>query len=173
MKNVCTHAPWGIRNYIQIGVLAVFYRNFWCRYFCPYGALMGLLALLSPLIVRRKPSDCIECGNCSAACPHRISVNQQISVISPECSGCMDCTVVCPVPGALHMEARLSANRALKPANMGTAIILLFVGLVYLAQITGHWQSHLTERDFRFGLMMMEVPSMNFDKTGPKNRPTR
>ncbi len=23
MKNVCTHAPWGIRNYIQIGILAV------------------------------------------------------------------------------------------------------------------------------------------------------
>ena len=24
-------------------------QNFWCRYFCPYGALMGLISLMSPL----------------------------------------------------------------------------------------------------------------------------
>ena len=85
----------------------------------------------------------------------------------------MDCTLVCPVAGILEMKTGLPANRALKPVNIGAAIIILFVGLVYLAQITGHWQSHLTERDFRVGLMMMEAPSRNFHKAGPKNRPTR
>ncbi len=59
--------------------MSLLYRNFWCRYFCPYGALMGLVAILSPLKIRRKPSDCIACGNCSAACPHRIAINQQIT----------------------------------------------------------------------------------------------
>ena len=82
----------------------------------------------------------------------------------------MDCTLVCPVPGVLQMETRLPASRALKPANIGVAITLLFVGLVYLAQITGHWRSHISERDFRVGLIMMEAPGMNFHKTSPQNR---
>jgi polyferredoxin len=30
-------------------------QNFWCRYFCPYGALMGLVSLASPLRIRREP----------------------------------------------------------------------------------------------------------------------
>src|ERR1051326_5132067 len=37
---------------ITLGVLVLasaFVQNFWCRYLCPYGALMGLTALLSPL----------------------------------------------------------------------------------------------------------------------------
>ena len=32
---------------------SVFVENFWCRYLCPYGALMGLAALASPLRIRR------------------------------------------------------------------------------------------------------------------------
>ena len=35
-------------------VLSVFVQNFWCRYLCPYGALMGLAALASPLHIRRE-----------------------------------------------------------------------------------------------------------------------
>ena len=148
--------------------MSLLYRNFWCRYFCPYGALMGLLAILSPLKIMRKPSTCIECGHCAEACPHQITVNQQIKIRSPECSGCMDCTLVCPVPGTLQMKTRIPLNRVLKPVNIGVAIIMLFVGLVYLAQITGHWQSQLTKREFRIGLMMMEAPKTNLHKTGPK-----
>jgi polyferredoxin len=34
-----------------LGSLVV--QNFWCRYFCPYGALMGLVSLASPLRIRR------------------------------------------------------------------------------------------------------------------------
>lgn len=30
-------------------------RNFWCRYLCPYGALLGLLGFISPAQVKRKP----------------------------------------------------------------------------------------------------------------------
>ena len=33
-------------------VLSVLIQNFWCRYLCPYGALMGLASLLSPVKIR-------------------------------------------------------------------------------------------------------------------------
>jgi hypothetical protein len=35
-------------------VASVFVQNFWCRYLCPYGALMGLVSLGSPLRIRRE-----------------------------------------------------------------------------------------------------------------------
>src|ERR1035437_8790231 len=40
-------------------------QNFWCRYLCPYGALMGLVSLASPLRIRRETSLCIDCGKCA------------------------------------------------------------------------------------------------------------
>ena len=33
-----------------LSLLSVIYRNFWCRYLCPYGALLGLLSMLSPFV---------------------------------------------------------------------------------------------------------------------------
>jgi len=41
----------GLTAIMVIGVLvllSVLVQNFWCRYLCPYGALMGLASLLSP-----------------------------------------------------------------------------------------------------------------------------
>ena len=34
---------------------SVVIRNVWCRYLCPYGALMGLLAAISPTRIQRNP----------------------------------------------------------------------------------------------------------------------
>jgi polyferredoxin len=50
-------------------VVSVFVQNFWCRYLCPYGALMGLAALASPLRIRREAPLCIDCAKCAKACP--------------------------------------------------------------------------------------------------------
>ena len=50
-------------------VASVFVQNFWCRYLCPYGALLGLTSLLSPLRIRREPAACIDCAKCAKACP--------------------------------------------------------------------------------------------------------
>ena len=44
-------------------------RNPFCRYLCPYGALLGLVALLSPTRVTRNLERCVSCGVCSQVCP--------------------------------------------------------------------------------------------------------
>ena len=77
-------------------IASVFVQNFWCRYLCPYGALMGLAALTSPLRIRRETSQCIDCGKCAKACPSALPVDKLITIRSPECTGCLECVASCP-----------------------------------------------------------------------------
>src|SRR5450759_3626766 len=77
-------------------VASVFVQNFWCRYLCPYGALMGLAALASPLRIRRDASLCIDCAMCAEACPSQLPVDTLVQIRSAECLGCMECVSVCP-----------------------------------------------------------------------------
>lgn len=62
-------------------------QNFWCRYFCPYGALMGLVSLASPLRIRREPSLCIDCAKCARARPSALPVDRLVTIQSAECLG--------------------------------------------------------------------------------------
>lgn len=84
-----------------LALLGIVLRSFWCRYLCPYGALLGALSWFSPTRVTRDPSTCIGCGRCTAACPGCIRVQDKNSVLSPECLGCMRCQEACPVRGCI------------------------------------------------------------------------
>jgi polyferredoxin len=61
---------------IILFVLSIFIRNFWCRYLCPYGALLGLFSFLSPNKIVRNKITCIDCGLCTKACPSLIKVDK-------------------------------------------------------------------------------------------------
>ncbi|MCF8432071.1 MAG: 4Fe-4S binding protein, partial [Melioribacteraceae bacterium] len=71
--------------------LSIFIRNFWCRFLCPYGALLGIFSLLSPQKITRDPISCIDCALCAKACPSNIKVDKVKTVFSDECSTCMSC----------------------------------------------------------------------------------
>lgn len=57
---------WGILIVILIGCVLI--ERFYCRYLCPLGAALALLALISPLRIRRVP-QCSICKVCERACP--------------------------------------------------------------------------------------------------------
>jgi polyferredoxin len=139
--------------------LSIPMRNFWCRYLCPYGALMGLLALISPSRVRRESRACTQCGQCTQACPYHLPVSRLSAVGSPECNGCLDCTRVCPVPGALIMETVPFRRHAWRIPHFGLTLILVFVLSVYAAQISGRWQSRVSTHEFRQELRMADAPA--------------
>jgi len=51
---------------IDIGLLvllSMLIQNFWCRCLCPYGALLGITSLLSPVKIRRDVEACIIAEN--------------------------------------------------------------------------------------------------------------
>lgn len=126
-------------------LLSVFYQNFWCRYLCPYGALLGLVSRFSPVRVRRDPEVCIDCAKCAKACPSLLPVDQLLTVRSPECTGCYDCIAICPAEGALWMSSG-GRKRRIPAWAMAAAIAVLFLGIVGYARLTNRWHTYLPDR---------------------------
>jgi len=143
---------------------SLFLRNAWCRYLCPYGALMGLLALCSPTRIQRNPETCIGCKSCSEACPYDLPVDKKRHIISPECNGCMECTRVCPVQNALALKTKGTGVTGWNAAKLGAVIIGIYIMMVYAAGITGHWESSVTETEFRARLQTIDSPEITHPK---------
>jgi polyferredoxin len=127
-------------------------ENFWCRYLCPYGALLGLTSLLSPVKIRRDADACIDCAKCAHACPSHLPVDQLVQIRSAECSACMACVAACPAENALQFalpprKAAIPAQRwyrrALGPVAVTAALAYIFLGLVLWARATNHWQTNV------------------------------
>jgi polyferredoxin len=126
-----------------LGVGSFFVPNLWCRYLCPYGALMGLAALCSPLRIRRTPEACIDCGQCARTCPSKLPVDRLVQIKSAECIGCLECVAVCPSEGALVLSA--GRLRRMKPYALAAGIVIVFMGAVVAAKATGHWESSIPD----------------------------
>lgn len=122
------------------------FRNPWCRYFCPYGALMGLAAFFSPVRLKRDDDRCIQCKKCEQVCPAALPVASRRVVLDNSCLGCLECVGVCPVEECL--EAKVGPRR-LNPwlvAAVGVGIFLLFWAW---ARLTGHWVSEVPPAVFQ------------------------
>jgi polyferredoxin len=126
---------------------SVLVKNLWCRYLCPYGALVGLVALFSPARVRRDADLCIDCAKCAKACPSLLPVDALVTVKSAECTGCLECVAACPAEGALRLS--VGRSRAVPTWAVATAIAVIFFGIVGYAQITGHWHSDVSDAVYR------------------------
>jgi polyferredoxin len=122
-----------------LAALSLVVQNFWCRYLCPYGALHGLVSWLSPARIRRDPEACIDCSRCARACPSRLPVDARLSISSPECTACLECVVACPVKDALAMSA--PRRRRLPGWAVAAGVAAVFLGLVGLARLAGHWHT--------------------------------
>ena len=140
---------------VVIGLLvlgSMLVRNFWCRYLCPYGALLGVVSLLSPVKIRRDKEACIDCGKCNKACPAGLKVDQLVQIRSAECTACMACIANCPAENALALalpprKAETAAGRwrgrTVKPILAAGLIVYVFLSAVLVARATNHWRSDL------------------------------
>jgi polyferredoxin len=142
----------GVSVLAALVLLSVVIQNFWCRYLCPYGALMGLVSMLSPVRIRRDAQACIDCGKCNKACPASLPVDKLVQIRSAECTSCMACVAVCPAENALQLAlpprqsestAARWRSRALEPRMVAAVLALIFFGLIGVARATGHWQTDI------------------------------
>lgn len=139
----------GETGLIVLGVLlvaSIFVANFWCRFLCPYGALLGLTSWISPMRIRRSTETCIDCAKCAKVCPSALPVDKLVQIRSAECTGCLECVAVCPAQDALVMGlpplvAKNPRKGALPAWAMAAGIAVLFFGVAGFARATGHWHS--------------------------------
>lgn len=74
-------------------LISVFIYRPFCRLFCPYGAILSLVASKSLFKLRRN-ENCLDCGKCEKACP-----TNEAGVLDwkQECYLCNRCKNACPV----------------------------------------------------------------------------
>lgn len=70
---------------------AVFIYRFFCRFFCPLGAIYGLFNKISFVGVKLDKEACVDCGLCVGKCKMDIR-----HVGDHECIQCGECIDVCP-----------------------------------------------------------------------------
>jgi polyferredoxin len=139
-------SPFAFGIILLLVTLSVVMRNPFCRYFCPYGALLGLVGFLSPLRVTRNLDRCVSCGVCSQACPTHIDVKNKITVTSPECIGCWRCISHCRCNEALSMQAfrRISVPGLI----FAILVVLLFWGGTRIGVLSGNWHSSVSLEEY-------------------------
>ncbi len=126
---------------------SIFIRNFWCRYLCPYGALLGIVGLLSPNKITRNASSCIDCAKCAKACASFIPVDKVKTVWSDECSSCIQCIDACPVADTLEMKSLLN-KKSIPKKKIAVAVVGLFMLITGLGMVTGNWQNDITTQEY-------------------------
>ncbi|MFI5252733.1 MAG: 4Fe-4S binding protein [Bacteroidota bacterium] len=153
-SQISTFALWTIITFI---LLSIFVKNFWCRYLCPYGALLGALSWLSPFNITRNLSTCVDCELCTKVCPANIRVHISQTVRSDECSACLACVAACPVKRTLEIKTPFMKNQ-LPSWIFGTLIVGIFIAITGIAILTNHWHTTITSEEYLQRIQTIDSP---------------
>ncbi len=152
--NIDAFALWTL---VILFALSIIIKNFWCRYLCPYGALLGFLSMFSPVKVTRNEETCTDCEACTDACPHSIKVHTHLRVISDECTACTLCVDACPEKDTLDLKVS-QKSRPIPTWAFGLTVLLFFFFGTLLARVTGHWYNGITEQEYMQRIQELDKP---------------
>lgn len=125
--------------------LVAWRRQGFCRYLCPYGAMLGILSFASPLKIRRNTQHCLieakgmKCDKCTRACPANIRVHTRTTVRSDECQACMRCIAACPKSAALGFS--LKTGHSIEHKGLLALVLIALFMLPLAAYLSGFWHS--------------------------------
>jgi len=97
-----------VTAFIALGavvLLSLFIERPFCKYACPYGAVLGIFNLFRIFGIRRNSQTCIDCKACDRTCPMNITVSTAGRVRDHQCISCLKCTSeqACPVPNTVEL----------------------------------------------------------------------
>nr|WP_225874353.1 4Fe-4S binding protein [Vibrio algicola] len=139
-------------------LMAAWRKRAFCRYFCPYGALLGLISFASPFKIRRQKNHCLNergdmnCDKCTRACPSNIIIHTASQIRTDECQACMRCVSACPKKEALGFKTRNGWQLSSK--HLMILVLVIMFGIPLLAFAGGYWHSQ-TSNDIRMQLIQV------------------
>jgi len=116
----------------------------WCKYACPYGAVLGVFNLFRIFKIRRDDNTCINCKACDRNCPMNITVSDDVAVLNHQCISCLKCTSenYCPVEDTVNMSIKTGAKqRRIKSVALAILIPVVIFGSVALTSALGLWKT--------------------------------
>jgi polyferredoxin len=136
----------GLGFLIVMVMLSLFFRNFWCRFLCPYGAFIGLGSIFRISKVRRNEETCTNCEMCTKVCPSRIKVHKVETVNNLNCTACMACVEACPVKDTLNMTV---GNKKVSKWFIPVSFFVAFFLIIGYAKLTGHWETIISYEEWK------------------------
>ena len=152
---------------IVLMVLSLIIWHFWCRYLCPYGALLGLIGFFSMGKIRRNPAHCTHCGRCEKKCQGQIKIREQQHIDSLECTGCLECIKTCPEKDAIGFTL-FFGKISLSQKTLGLSFILLFAIGISVAKLSGNWQNEISNDQYLHYGIQSSIPFINDEGIDPE-----
>jgi len=147
----------GIIVLVVLVIGSVFVEGLWCRYLCPYGAMLGLVSWASPMKIRRDVHTCIDCDRCTKACPSRLPVATKLQIISPECTGCLKCENVCPIKDCITIAP--TPKTKVNGRQFALVVLGIWLAFVIIAKAAGVWNTKLADEEHRYHFTQKENPA--------------
>lgn len=116
---------------------SLFTKNWWCRYFCPLGATLGLLRKLSPFKIERNASSCISCSTCNHDCPANLDIEHASAIESADCISCLNCVSDCP-KGSLSAKV---FGKVITKKQLAVWSVAAFFAPLLIIMATPLWQT--------------------------------
>ncbi len=152
---------------LVLGLLSFIIPYFWCRYLCPYGAVLGAFSFLSIGKIKRNPSNCTNCGKCEKNCPSLIKIREKESIHSLECTACMTCVKNCPEKQAIGFSLSFG-NIQLGQTAIALILIFIFSMGISMAKASGHWQNEITKTAYLRYVIQSTLPWNSNGQVDPK-----
>ena len=90
---------------LVIFIGSLFVQRFFCRYFCPMGAIYSLISQTSFLKIDKPREECGKCHLCTSKCTMGMDLTKKDRIAGGECISCQKCVSWCPKENA-HFRSR-------------------------------------------------------------------
>ena len=90
---------------LLIFIGSLFVQRFFCRYFCPMGAIYSLISQTSFLKIDKPREECGKCHLCTSKCTMGMDLTKKDRIAGGECISCQKCVSWCP-KGNVHFRSR-------------------------------------------------------------------
>lgn len=147
-----------------IGVSSLAVAIPFCRWLCPFAAVLNPFSSMAVGRVQRDPTACRDCRRCAEACPVAIPVDRLVQVTAARCLACMNCVEVCPerTPQGLSFGPPPWMGRRWPQAVVVALVLLCTAGAVsaaYLYPLPSYVRTRGTPPD-RVATLRMRIENL-------------